>query len=519
MLAAALAACGPEDLGTTPTGQEPHPATASPDAARPDAARPAAAATSDAGRTSDDAAAPDDAATFDASAPDERAADAALGPTDGSALEGWSAQPQGPAAQPRVACEHSWAATPFYDLRTSHADPLLLTSDADDNLFVAGYLDKEVDFGTGVLRPPLTQLEKTPRRSTFLLKIDRACNLVWAKALDPASDKTGRWPLALGLDGEGNVALVTNSMRYTYASRFIFITENQFDFLVLGPDGAVRTEKSHPSSSGATAQVSKHGQVMLTTPLGSDGTWTLGDVTVRGAFKQWSNASFRADGTFLRSETFAIAPDQSTINQTLGPHGEVVTDVGGGADYYGQATSDVSLIKLAPDGHLQWAEPVQRATPDDAFYRMLAVAEDGALDVFQSKSQEPTYDVPTIKSFQERAPDGTLRWEVPVTAARPDAFALSSLTSSNASLAALIVLYANTTIGNVELTSAESADDRYLVVQIARGGAVRWAARIGATEEVRAITTTPSDEVAVMGIAGPNGALDAQKIFVRKYTH
>jgi hypothetical protein len=105
---------------------------------------------------------------------------------------------------------------------------------------------------------------------------------------------------------------------------------------------------------------------------------------------------------------------------------------------------------------------------------------------------------------------------VPITLEPTGSFSLDAIRAGRTSFAAHGALSGPTRIGNRELDVRQQGLLDRLVLQLDRGGALRWATTLAPREFTNAIDLTPRDEVVIIGARSAIGG-DDTPAFVRIY--
>jgi hypothetical protein len=482
-----------------------------------------------------------DAVTQDARVRDAQLADAARTPTDTSANQdasedagapedaaaspfvSWRDVPAGPIPEPRTVCERNWpsARLPGSPIIGLFEDRVMFTNivaDKRGNLFIAGSIAGDQDFGAGIVDVPWTLPAKRPYEAVVLLALDAACNLRWSRALLPSGTDVRRRPMALGFDAQEDLVLVTQSNELEISNLVASYQASSIDIARVDQDGVVLSDVHHPIGVmplDGQAQA-RAGEVLISGNADRAEPLDFGAGPLIDARGHDFNALFSADGTLLHAEIGGSPEFQTGLGlQKLGANGELLTFGEALPNYYGSSLLGPTLIKLDRARNVVWKRDLHPASPTASVGYQLAVSDDGAIATIES--YRPSYDQPASASFGERDADGNPVWDMPYTTRSvQDDFSLSELVvGSSRSLTTLGSLTGHVTLGNHELVSETNGEPVPVgfVLQLARGGAPRWLKRD--SDGVQALTVTPDEEAAVCGFR--SDANGGKVLFVRKY--
>lgn len=441
----------------------------------------------------DQAAGRDDASEPDASFSD----DAELSADASARVVSWRDVPEGRAAAPREVCSRRW------ELAT-RGEGLLMVSDAAGHLLVAGTLSAEQDFGDGALKPPLGE---PARLTTFVLKLDAACNVVWSRAFAPTDDMMERRPLSLGVDEDRRITLLTESGRYMQIGLDRYYQETKLDLSLLAEDGSEAIQKTIVAKNGepmtGSLQTNWHGITLVSSATNRGGPYNFGAGVADARRGGMINALLRSDGSLVHSQIYGDVGAFSGPLQRLGPNGEIYAVGHLVSLYYGQKLDGtVTLMKLDASAKLVWKKELHPRVDVPYSVSQIGVADDGAFVLYDSYAPG-LEDVPT-SSLRELTADGDSVWDMPVVESERAGFLPWFMRTRASSVAAYGSLNGTVQLGHTTLESPYTGDQArgQFVAQLERGGATRWALAMANTQYVVAIDTTPSDEVAVLSNEG-----------------
>ncbi|MET0284065.1 MAG: hypothetical protein ABW352_06335, partial [Polyangiales bacterium] len=432
-----------------------------------------------------------------------------------------------PIPQPRVLCERGWSVSKVvggYEDRARLYGGALV--DPQGNLVVTGSLGGDYDFGDGLLdvpwpeqpAPPWPAPAPLPYQATLVLKLDSDCKLLWSRVLLPLGQDVMRSPIALGFDAAGNLGVVSQSDRYAANGTK---TMGSIELAVLSMDGATLSEKRFDTgyhTRNFRVDAARPGKVLISGQL-SDfapldwGAGVLADPTRGHNFQ----VLLTSEGGLLGSAILGT-PDLplGLQNERLGADGELITVEANVPDYFGSALAGPTLIAFDAQRRERWRHELHASIENAETTVALAIAEDGRIAMHERYANAGEADT---SGFSEWTRDGAPVWSVPVSYTERDGFSTFQLAHGANTLSALGSLRGDTKLGNGQLAfepSYESADS-YYVLQLARGGAPRWAQLVGRPEMAMQIVTTREEDVFLSGYEWPDLHTGVTRVFVRKY--
>jgi hypothetical protein len=267
-----------------------------------------------------------------------------------------------------------------------------VATDANGNVFYAGYFQGTIDFGGG----PLTATGMSS--DIYLAKYDSTGKYLWAARYGDAQVQVAT---GIAVDAQGDVIVTgTNAGVVDFGNATTPLTTAGLDDVIVAkfdPTGKALWAKDYGDAQyqeGYSVAVDSKGDVALTGAM--QGTTTFGNVTLTsaGGYDIFV-AELDPTGTTLWAKNFGDASDQFGIFVAFDPAGDVVltadfagsVNVGTGA-LTSAGMDDVLLAKLSPTGTAlfgkSWGDPMDQVGD--------CVAVDPAGEIVLSGGFDGTFD-------------------------------------------------------------------------------------------------------------------------------